>query len=261
MTAETESPEQASAVPAAILWGRAVLRILIMAVAMVALAGFSAVLAELTLTPSPASVDIAGANLQPGRSLRRYAENYTFLAACKQIGGNLLMGAPFGLILPVLVPRRLRMVRMVVLTALVMLLVELAQGAVVRGRAFDVDDVILNTSGAVIAYVLVGRVIGRRFHALAVGPVGPVGFARFARSLRFARFAREGASAGRGSSKPTSKSKPAVAKAKPKTAAPKAGAKAGAKTKRSGPAPDRASSGSWTERLARLGRRVIRSRR
>ncbi|MEV4971249.1 VanZ family protein [Streptomyces scopuliridis] len=145
------------------------LRILIVTVALVALAGFAAVLAELTLTPSPASEDIAGANLTPGHSLRQYAEDYTFLAACKQIGGNLLMGAPFGLLLPVLVPRRLRMVRVVTLTVVVMVLVELAQGAMVRGRAFDVDDVILNTGGAVIAYVVVGRVIGRRFHALAAG--------------------------------------------------------------------------------------------
>ncbi|MER8067446.1 VanZ family protein [Streptomyces sp. NPDC094034] len=145
------------------------LRVLIMTVALVALTGFAAVLAELTLTPSPASEEIAGANLSPGHSLRQYAQDYTFLAACKQIGGNLLMGAPFGLILPVLVPPRLRMVRVVALTVVVMVLVELAQGAVVRGRAFDVDDVILNTSGAVIAYALVGRVIGRRFHALGAG--------------------------------------------------------------------------------------------
>ncbi|MEV8391183.1 VanZ family protein [Streptomyces sp. NPDC056650] len=173
MTAETERPKPAKAVPGGIPWGRAALRMLIMTVALVALTGFAAVLAELTLTPSPASEEIAGANLSPGHSLRQYAEDYTFLAACKQIGGNLLMGAPFGLILPVLVPRRLRMVRVVALTVVVMVLVELAQGAVVRGRAFDVDDVILNTGGAVIAYLLVGRVIGRRFHALgAAGAPG-----------------------------------------------------------------------------------------
>ncbi|MFJ5225424.1 VanZ family protein [Streptomyces sp. NPDC088400] len=138
-----------------------------MTAAFVALVAFSTVLAGLTLTPSPASEGIAGANLTPGRSLRQYVENYSFLGACKQAGGNLLMGAPFGLILPVLVPRRMRMVRVVLLTALVMALVELAQGAMVEGRAFDVDDVILNTSGALIAYALLGRIIGRRFHALA----------------------------------------------------------------------------------------------
>ncbi|MFI6285881.1 VanZ family protein [Streptomyces sp. NPDC051018] len=146
--------------------GRVVLKALIMAVGAVALVAFSAVLAKLTLTPSAASADIAGSNLRPGHSLRAYAEEYTFLAACKQIGGNLLLGAPFGLILPVLVERRLRMVRVVLLTALVMVFVELTQGAIVEGRAFDVDDVFLNTGGALIAYLLLGRRIGHHFHAL-----------------------------------------------------------------------------------------------
>ncbi|MFE2634150.1 VanZ family protein [Streptomyces scopuliridis] len=219
------------------------MRILIMTVALVALTGFAAVLAELTLTPSPASEDIAGANLRPGHSLRQYAENYTFLAACKQIGGNLLMGAPFGLILPVLVPRRLRMVRVVTLTVVVMVLVELAQGAVVRGRAFDVDDVILNTGGAVIAYMVVGRVIGRRFHALgAQGAASAPGAG--------------GSAAGRKSApRRRPKAKPGVTKpkaAKPKAA--KAGPKAGAKAKRSGSAPV-APVAAWRERLGRLGRR------
>ncbi|MEV7678724.1 VanZ family protein [Streptomyces sp. NPDC088341] len=155
-------------------WGRTVVRILIVSVALVALVVFSAVLAKLTLTPSPASAEIAGANLRPGRSLRQYMEDYTFLAACKQIGGNLVLGAPFGLLLPVLVPRRMRMLRVVMLTAVVMVLVELAQGAIVQGRAFDVDDVILNTGGALIAYLLLGRRIGRRFHALEAVPERPV---------------------------------------------------------------------------------------
>ncbi|WP_425086364.1 VanZ family protein [Streptomyces liangshanensis] len=141
---------------------------IILVVAFLALVAFSAVLADLTLTPSPASAEIAGSNLRPGHSLRQYAEDYTFLAACKQIGGNIVMGMPFGLILPVLMPRRLPMLRVVVLTAVVMALVELAQGSIVQGRAFDVDDVILNTSGALLGYLLLGRRIGRRFHALGV---------------------------------------------------------------------------------------------
>ncbi|MFF5566101.1 VanZ family protein [Streptomyces sp. NPDC012623] len=176
MTAETERTgpaktprgRPANSGRGRISWGRTLLRILIMTVAFLALAAFAAVLAELTLTPSPASVDVAGSNLRVGHSLRQYAEDYTFLAACKQVGGNLLMGAPFGVILPLLLPRRLRMLRVVLLTALVMMLVEMAQGAVVEGRAFDIDDVILNTGGALIAYLLVGRRLSHRFHMLAV---------------------------------------------------------------------------------------------
>ncbi|MFC8825566.1 VanZ family protein [Streptomyces sp. NPDC057137] len=147
-------------------WGGAVLRVVILAVALLLLVGFAAVLAELTLTPSPASAQIAGANLRPGHSLRQYAEDYTFLAACKQVGGNVLMGAPFGLLLPVLVPRRFRMLRVVALTVVMMTVVELAQGAIVEGRAFDVDDVIMNTTGAFLAYLLLGRRLSHRFHTL-----------------------------------------------------------------------------------------------
>ncbi|MFI6084100.1 VanZ family protein [Streptomyces sp. NPDC051217] len=142
------------------------LRVVVLVVALVLLVGFAAVLAELTLTPSPASSEIAGANLRPGHSLRQYAEDYTFLAACKQVGGNVLMGAPFGLLLPVLVPRRFRMLRVVALTLVVMTVVELAQGAIVEGRAFDVDDVIMNTTGAFLAYLLLGRRLSHRFHTL-----------------------------------------------------------------------------------------------
>ncbi|MFV0129242.1 VanZ family protein [Streptomyces sp. HMX112] len=145
-------------------WGRTVLRISLIVVAFLALVAFSAVLARLTLTPSQASAGVATINLRPGASLRQYAQDYTFLAACKQIGGNLLLGVPFGVLLPVLVPRSLRLLRVVALTALVMTLVELIQGAIVTGRAFDVDDVILNTSGALLGYVLLGRRLGRLVH-------------------------------------------------------------------------------------------------
>ncbi|MFC8535932.1 VanZ family protein [Streptomyces sp. NPDC057249] len=150
-------------------WGRLLLRVAILALAFVAMVGFSVVLAKVTLTPSPASEELVKSNLHPGRSLRQYAEDYTFVAACKQAGGNLVLGMPFGILLPILVPRRLRMLRMFLLTVAVIVLVELVQGAVVPGRAFDVDDVILNTAGALLAYLLVGRRLSHRYHVLAEG--------------------------------------------------------------------------------------------
>ncbi|WP_327270449.1 VanZ family protein [Streptomyces sp. NBC_01218] len=161
-------------------WAHTLLRAGILVIAFLGLVAFSVVLAKVTLTPSPASAGIAHSNMTPGRSLRQYAEDYTFLAACKQAGGNILLGAPFGVLLPVLVPRRLRMLRMILLTGVVMVVVELAQGAVVEGRAFDIDDVILNTTGALLGYLLVGRRISHHYHAFATvrtepaAPVAPV---------------------------------------------------------------------------------------
>ncbi|MFD6834933.1 VanZ family protein [Streptomyces diastaticus] len=162
MTTRAQDPR-----PRRAAWVRALARALVVTVAFAAMVAFSVVLAQVTLTPSPASADLVHANLTPGRSLRSYAEDYTFLAALKQAGGNLLLGFPFGLLLPVLVARRLRLLRVGGLTAVVMVLVELAQGSVVEGRAFDIDDVLLNTGGALLAYLLLGRRIGHRYHSLA----------------------------------------------------------------------------------------------
>ncbi|WP_237492594.1 VanZ family protein [Streptomyces sp. YIM 132580] len=142
----------------------------VLTVVLLGLVVFSVLLAKVTLTPSPASEDLITSNLQPGRSLRQYAEDYTFLAACKQAGGNLLLGVPFGLLLPFLVPRRLRMISMTVLTAAVMIIVELVQGALVTGRAFDIDDVILNTAGALLGYLVLGRRISHSYHKRAHDP-------------------------------------------------------------------------------------------
>ncbi|MFC8260156.1 VanZ family protein [Streptomyces sp. NPDC057291] len=164
MAAEVDREERRRRV-----WGTTLLRALVLVTTFLALVAFSMALAKVTLTPSPASEDLVRSNLSPGRSLRQYAENYTFLAACKQAGGNLLLGVPFGILLPILVPRRLRMLRMVLLTVTVMVVIELVQGALVPGRAFDIDDAILNTSGALLGYLLVGRRISHHYHLLAEG--------------------------------------------------------------------------------------------
>ncbi len=71
---------------------------------------------------------------------------------------------PFGVLAPVVAPRTRGFLRILVLTAVVMLLVEVAQGALVTGRAFDIDDVILNTAGALLGYLLLGRRMSRAVH-------------------------------------------------------------------------------------------------
>jgi glycopeptide antibiotics resistance protein len=135
-----------------------------MTVAFAAMVAFAAALARLTLQPSPASEALTHSNLHPGRSLEAYLNQPALRDAAKQIGGNILLGVPFGVLLPVLAPGTRGILRVPLMTALVMLLVELAQGAVITGRAFDIDDVILNTTGALLGYVLLGRRLGRAVH-------------------------------------------------------------------------------------------------
>ncbi|CAL9626890.1 hypothetical protein SUDANB96_06013 [Streptomyces sp. enrichment culture] len=140
-------------------------RLLAMAAAFVCMVAFSVVLARLTLEPSPASEALTHSNLHPGRSLRAYLNGPDPLDAVRQIGGNLLLGVPFGVLVPVLAPHARGLLRVLLLTATVMLLVEMAQGALVTGRAFDIDDVLLNTAGALVGHRLLGRRLGRAVHA------------------------------------------------------------------------------------------------
>ncbi|MFE9046419.1 VanZ family protein [Streptomyces sp. NPDC007818] len=136
-------------------------------VALIALAGmvaFAAVLARLTLEASPASVSLTHSNLTPGRSIEAYLGRPAFVDTVKQLGGNILLGVPFGILLPLLSRKARGFLRVAAVTAGTMLLVELVQGALVTGRAFDIDDVLLNTGGALLGYVVVGRRLGRAVH-------------------------------------------------------------------------------------------------
>ncbi|MEV6112659.1 VanZ family protein [Streptomyces sp. NPDC052109] len=140
------------------------LRLLAMLVAFACMVAFAVALARITLEPSPASVHLTHSNLHPGRSLRAYLEQARTADAVKQIGGNLLLGVPFGVLVPVLAPRARGLLRVLALTAMVMLMVELVQGALITGRAFDIDDVLLNTGGALLGWLLLGRRLGRAVH-------------------------------------------------------------------------------------------------
>ncbi|MCC9155561.1 VanZ family protein [Streptomyces parvulus] len=141
------------------------LRLLATLCAFVFMVAFAVVLARLTLNPSPASEALTHTNLRPGDSLRAYLDQPALRDAVKQVGGNILLGVPFGVLVPVVAPRTRGLLKVLLLTAVVMLLVEFAQGALVTGRAFDVDDVILNTSGALLGYLLLGRRMSRAVHA------------------------------------------------------------------------------------------------
>ncbi|CDR08966.1 VanZ family protein [Streptomyces iranensis] len=163
-----EPPEPQGAREKALLqrtsFGARLARAMVLLLAFVCMVGFAAALAKATLVPQPGSVDLVHTNLHPGRSLRAYVDQPAFQDTVKQIGGNVLLGAPFGVLLPMLVPKARGAVRVVVVTALAMVAVETVQGLIVEGRAFDIDDVILNTSGALIGYVVAGRWLGHALH-------------------------------------------------------------------------------------------------
>ncbi|MYZ06649.1 VanZ family protein [Streptomyces sp. SID2999] len=141
------------------------IRLPIMLLAFVFMVAFAIALARITLEPSPASEALTHSNMRPGNSLKAYFDYGTVRDTLKQIGGNVLLGVPFGVLVPVLAPRARGILQVLFLTALVMLMVELTQGALITGRAFDIDDVILNTTGALLGWLLLGRRLGRAVHA------------------------------------------------------------------------------------------------
>ncbi|MFG2862266.1 VanZ family protein [Streptomyces sioyaensis] len=139
-------------------------RLAAVALAFAGTLAFAVLLARLTLEPSAASEPLTHSNLRPGDSIRDYLGQPAFRDAVKQLGGNIMLGIPFGVLLPVLALRTRGLIRVAAVTALVMMLVELVQGAFITGRAFDIDDVILNTTGALLGYMAMGRRLGRVVH-------------------------------------------------------------------------------------------------
>lgn len=144
--------------------GARVLRGVAIGVGVLALVLFAIVLARVTFTPQPASEDLVTGNTDPGSSIRSYLDRPEIRDAVRQVGGNLVLCAPLGVLLPVVSARLRGPVRILLTVGVVMLAVEFVQGWFILGRAFDIDDVILNATGALLAYVFVGRHVAARVH-------------------------------------------------------------------------------------------------
>jgi glycopeptide antibiotics resistance protein len=136
-------------------WYMLALRALAVVTALVALAVFFYYAFRLTLTPVEDNGQ-AGGNTDPGDSLRFYLDQ-PLDKALLQVGGNLILLAPLGVLLPIASVRLRGPVRLLFVGALVSLAIETVQGLAVLGRAFDVDDVILNALGVLLAYAIAGR--------------------------------------------------------------------------------------------------------
>ncbi|MQY07770.1 VanZ family protein [Actinomadura macrotermitis] len=140
-------------------WYVTALRGLGVLVALGALGVFFYFAFRLTLTPVHDNGQ-AGGNTSPGHSLRFYLNRPT-KEALLQVGGNLMLLAPLGVLLPWVSVRLRGPLRLAVIGGLVSLVIETVQGLLVMGRAFDIDDVILNTAGVVLAYLVIGRKTSR----------------------------------------------------------------------------------------------------
>ncbi|WP_433226394.1 VanZ family protein [Actinomadura formosensis] len=140
-------------------WYVIALRAVVVAIALGLLGVFFYVAFKLTLTPVHDKGQ-AGGNTDPGDSLRFYMDRPT-KEALLQIGGNLALLAPLGILLPLVWTTLRGPIRLALVTGVLSLAIETVQGTLVMGRAFDIDDVILNVAGVVLAYLLLGRRLSR----------------------------------------------------------------------------------------------------
>lgn len=95
-------------------------------------------------------------NIIPFKEIRRfivYRQNMTFLYWVTNLFGNILAFVPLGFYLPILSKYYKSFVKVVVCSFVVSLLIELLQ-LHFRVGIFDVDDMILNTLGGAIGYIL-----------------------------------------------------------------------------------------------------------
>ena len=95
-------------------------------------------------------------NLVPFHEIKRFIQYYKVLgipAVLLNLVGNVMAFVPFGFFLPVFVERCRRFLNTIFYSFELSLLVELIQ-LVTKVGSFDVDDIILNTIGGAIGYIV-----------------------------------------------------------------------------------------------------------
>ena len=100
-------------------------------------------------------VDTHGYNTVPFYEIRRYIDNFDRLGIISVInlGGNVLAFMPFGFFRPIIGRRKHSFIRTLVQGCLFSAAVEVTQ-LVTDVGSFDVDDIILNTSGVILGYII-----------------------------------------------------------------------------------------------------------
>jgi len=95
-------------------------------------------------------------NLTPFQEIRRfitYRDSVPLWVFILNLLGNLLIFAPLGFLVPLMRTRKTGVIRIFIYSFLFSLGIEILQ-LVTRVGVFDVDDIILNTAGGLIGYVL-----------------------------------------------------------------------------------------------------------
>ncbi len=96
---------------------------------------------------------LKGYNLEPFRTIKNYLKYSGTNAIMTNIFGNILAFMPLGFFVPILFRRTRFFILMILISGFVSLAVEVLQYHYAVG-SFDVDDIILNTLGGFIGYLI-----------------------------------------------------------------------------------------------------------
>ena len=95
-------------------------------------------------------------NLTPFAEINRYLtykESFTFENLITNLAGNILVFAPMGILIPIIRRKKTGFFYVLFLTLLFSLFIETVQ-LFTKVGVFDVDDLIMNTVGGVLGYIL-----------------------------------------------------------------------------------------------------------
>lgn len=158
-----------------ILWRRRVTALRLLATLM--LVAYLSVVAAVVLGPLPIDArligdmrtqDLAHNSFVPFATIRDLVVAHPLAVVLRQLGGNLLLLAPLGFVLPALFPRFTRWRSTIGAILAVSLSIEMAQllMSAILGfsyKVFDVDDLLLNMIGGVLGWVtfrVFARILG-----------------------------------------------------------------------------------------------------
>ncbi|GKX31981.1 hypothetical protein SH1V18_44610 [Vallitalea longa] len=96
---------------------------------------------------------VKGYNLEFFKTIKNYIKYSGTNTIMRNIFGNIVAFMPFGFFIPVLLRKTRHLIIMILLSGLMSLLVEVLQYHFAVG-SFDVDDIILNTVGGFLGYLI-----------------------------------------------------------------------------------------------------------
>jgi len=95
-------------------------------------------------------------NIHPFYSIKQYITNrdhYNFNTWAINLFGNFFMLFPYGILLPLLFVKMRNPYKFIISLLLFNILIEVFQYITILG-SFDIDDIILNSSGALLGYII-----------------------------------------------------------------------------------------------------------